>query len=597
MPNKITKPIYVLGTGLSHDGSACLLKDGEVCVAIEKERITRQKHDGYSDNEALLYCLESEGIGWDDIDLVVQNANFSNFSRGNKVFHGIERIIPATVRIETISHHLAHAYSVVGTCPYDEIAILVADGCGSSFDDCTDLSGGTVANDMTNPDAQHLSFEKDSYYYYSEGRLQTIFKDFSPFGHFLKGYSMSPPTAKHSIGGLYSAVSQYVFQGMEDPGKLMGLAPYGQANIFPYSAFRFEEGRVFVNYDWMENFVNPRVNYEDLADNFDYYANTAYWIQRQIEQILVELVNHRYNLKSCENFGFAGGLALNAVANAKLLTETPFENYYFQPAAADNGLAIGCAYYGWLDILKKPRVTHSGSPYFGKSYSASSIETALATYSDKIKFSAPDNTIERTVNFLADGKVVAWFEKGSEFGPRALGHRSILADPRNTGVRDFINSKVKFREDFRPFAPSVPLDKVTTYFDCPPDYESPYMILVTQALPQWKDKIPAVVHADGSSRVQTVTEALSPNYYRLLTEFGKKTGISVLLNTSFNKKGMPIVETPTEALAFFLECALDVLVLDGYIVEKLSTDEVVEVSEKEEWEQALGDLYPENVGI
>ena len=529
MSKKTHKPTYVLGTGLSHDGSACLLKDGVVCVAIEKERITRQKHDGFSDNEAMLYCLEAEGISWDDIDLVVQNANFSNFSRGNKVFHGVERVIPEHIRIETISHHLAHAYSVIGMCPYDEVAILVSDGCGSSFDECMDLSGASISNDMSNPDAHHLSFEKDSYYYYKDGNLQTIYKDFSPFGHFLKGYSMCPPTAKHSIGGLYSAVSQYVFQGMEDPGKLMGLAPYGRPDIYAYKAFNFEDGRVFVNYDWMENFNQPRVQYEELAENFAYYADIAFWMQRQIESVIVELVNHRYALKNCKNFGFAGGLALNAVANAKLVNQTPFENYYFQPAAADNGLAIGCAYYGWLNVLNKPRVKHSGSAYLGKTYSPESIKQALVAYEDKVKISKPERVIESTVNLLADGKVVAWFEKGSEFGPRALGHRSILADPRNPNIRDYINSKVKFREDFRPFAPSVPLDKVTNYFDCDSQYESPYMILVTQMLEEWKDKIPAVVHADGSSRVQTVTEEISPNYYQLITQFGEKNrGVSFI---------------------------------------------------------------------
>lgn len=579
-PNKDT--VYVLGTGLSHDGSACLLKNGKICVAIEKERITRRKHDGYSDNEAILYCLEAEGIDWNDVDLVVQNANFSNFSRGDKYFHGVERIIPEHVRIETISHHLAHAYSVVGTCPFDEVAILVSDGCGSSFDECIDLSGAKIKNDLPNPDLQHLSFEKDSYYYYKDGKLESIFKDFSPFGHLLKGYSMCPPTAKHSIGGLYSAVSQYVFQGTEDPGKLMGLAPYGRPNRYSYKAFDFKDGRVIVNYDWMENFSKPRVQFEDLAENFQYYADIALWIQKEIEGVLIKLVNHRYKLTNGVNFGFAGGLALNAVANAKLLDQTPFKNFYFQPAAADNGLSIGCAYYGWLEVLNKPRIKHNGSAYLGRSYSSNRVEKALKSLDGKVKVSKPDQVIQDAVQLLSEGKVIAWFEKGSEFGPRALGHRSILADPRLPDVRDFINSRVKFREDFRPFAPSVLLDKVSTYFDCPADYESPYMILVTQVLEQWRNKIPAVVHADGSSRVQTVSEKLSPNYYRLIKEFGEKTGVSVLLNTSFNKKGMPIVETPEEALAFFMDCELDALVIDGYVVEKSKSMSVKKVDEPKE---------------
>ncbi len=594
---KMTNSIYVLGTGLSHDGSACLLKDGKICVAIEKERITRIKHDGYADNEAMQYCLDAEGITWDDIDLVVQNANFSNFDRGNAVFHGTPRIIPDSIRVETISHHLAHAYSVVGTCPFDELAIFIADGCGSSFDDCLDLEGAIVANDIAVTDAQHLSFEKDSYYYYKDGVLSSIYKDFSPFGHFLKGYSMTPPTAKHSIGGLYSAVSQYVFQGMEDPGKLMGLAPYGRPDIHQYKAFRLEGDRVFVNYEWMELFDRPRIRYEDLAENFQYYADIAYWMQREIEEILINVVNKRFELKSCKNLGFAGGLALNAVANAKLTMDSPFDNYYFQPAAADNGLSIGCAYYGWLSVMGKKRVLHDGSPYFGKFYSENATHEALAAYADDLKVSRVENTTSHVANFLSNGKVVAWFEKGSEFGPRALGHRSILADPRNPEIRDFINKDVKFREDFRPFAPSVPQDKVSIYFDCEADYESPYMIQVLQTRDEWKEKIPAVVHADGSARVQTVTQKLSPNYYKLIGEFGDKTGVYVLLNTSFNKKGMPIVETPEQALSFFMECALDVLVIDGCIIEKKHSKARAKTDERAEWDKGLGALYSENLGI
>ncbi|AZZ92930.1 transferase [Hahella sp. KA22] len=594
----MSKPIYVLGTGLSHDGSACLLKDGEVCVAIEKERITRIKHDGFCDSEAMQYCLDAEGISFDDVSAVVQNANFSNFDRGNKIFHGQPRIIPDHVKTVTISHHLAHAYSVVGTSPFDDMAVLVIDGCGSSWDDCLDLDGAHVPEAQPGADFNHLFFEKDSYYLYEKGKLRPVYKDFSPFGYFLKGYSMCPPTTKHSIGGLYSGVSQYVFQGMEDPGKLMGLAPYGRPGVYDFQAFECRDGRVFVNYDWMKHFNRPRVRYEDLAENFDYYADIAYWMQREIERALLYLVNHRFEHQPHKNLGYAGGVALNAVANAKLLKQTGFEDFYFQPAAADNGLAIGCAYYGWLEVLGQERIKHDASPYFGKSYEAEELYPAMQTYAGKISYRRlpEDEAINRTAELLAEGKVVAWFEKGSEFGPRALGHRSILADPRNPDVREHINRNVKFREDFRPFAPSVPLEKAGVYFDC--DYPSPYMILVAPTREEWKKEIPAVVHADGSARVQTVTESVSPNYYRLLNKFGELTGVYVLLNTSFNKKGMPIVETPKEALDFFMECALDALVIDGCLIEKAAVAQAPrKVDEKKEWEKGLGSLYPENVGI
>jgi len=590
------KPIYVLGTGLSHDGSACLLKDGEICVAIEKERITRIKHDGYNDTAAIQYCLDAAGIDFSDVALVVQNANFSNFDRGNKIFHGTARVIPNSVPVTTISHHLAHAYSVVGTAPFDEMAVLVVDGCGSSLDDCTDLAHAQIPMTPADPDAKHLYFEKDSLYFFKEGMLTSIYKDFSPFGYFLKGDTMCPPTTKHSIGGLYSAVSQYVFQGMEDPGKLMGLAPYGKPDIYSHQAFELRDGRVFTNYDWMHAFDRPRVNYQDLQENFQYYADIAYWIQKEIEHALLYLVNARFERVSTRNLGYAGGVALNAVANAHILKESKFDNLYIQPAAADNGLAIGCAYYGWLEVLKKSRITHSGSCYFGKHYSADCVESALTEQQDKVIFHQSENYIETAVDLLSSGRVVAWFDGGSEFGPRALGHRSILADPRKAEIRNRINRDIKFREDFRPFAPSVLQEAAATYFEC--DFSSPYMILVAPTRPEWRDKLPAIVHQDGSARIQTVTEAISPNYYQLLRSFEKYSGIPILLNTSLNKRGMPIVETPAEAINFFLECALDALIINGFVVTKRNGYKNQEQPDAaQEWKKGLGDLYPENLGI
>jgi carbamoyltransferase len=251
---KRRKPVYVLGTGLSHDGSACLLKDGEVCVAIEKERITRQKHDGGNDTQAIQYCLESAGIRQRDLSLIVQNANFGMFEWGHSWYQG-PRGLDASVPVVTISHHLAHAYSAIGTSPFEEAAILVIDGCGNSFGECVDLGQGVIRG--TPPRGlSHLHFEKDSYYFFTKGKVRTIFKDFSPWGFHLE-YPMHPNTTLHSIGGLYLAVSVYVFNGFEDPGKLMGLAPYGRPGIFDFEIFRCTGGRVFVEYGWMKTFLEP----------------------------------------------------------------------------------------------------------------------------------------------------------------------------------------------------------------------------------------------------------------------------------------------------------------------------------------------------
>jgi carbamoyltransferase len=560
-----TRPTYVLGTGLSHDGSACLLKDGRICVAIEKERLTRKKHDGYNDVEAVQYCLDAEGIRIEDVELIVQNANFSTFARGNGWFRGA-RPFTDNARVVSISHHLAHAYSAVGTCPFDDAAVLVIDGCGNALDECLDLAGCSVA---VSPSAEtrHLYFEKDSLYTLSNGgKVRPLYKDFSPWGYALRGYDLCPKTTMHSIGGMYGAASVYALFGMDDPGKLMGLAPYGRAGVYDFPIFDLRDGRVFVRYDWMDRFDRPTRSYDDFKERFQYYADFAYFVQREVERALLYVVNSRYELAPSENLAYAGGVALNAVANRRILQETKYKNIYVVPSAGDNGLAIGCAFYGWLEVLGRERVRHSGSTSFGIDYAVERRREALAPHAEHLDIVESDDPVKVTAELLAAGNVVGWFQGGSEFGPRALGRRSILADPRQAKTRDHINREIKFREDFRPFAPSVPREEASKYFDC--DYESPYMILVAPVRDEWREAIPAVVHRDGSCRIQTVTAESDARYYELLREFGRLTGVSVLLNTSFNRRGMPIVETPANAVDLFLECGLDVLVIGNFIVRK-----------------------------
>ncbi len=681
------KPIYILGTATSHDGSACLLKDGKIIVAIEKERITRNKHDGGNDTAAINYCLDAAGITLEDLSLVVQNDNFGDYRFGNTTYKKEARPFPENppFPIVTISHHLAHAYSVIGTCPFDEFNILIVDGCGSPYDQCIDL-------DCLIPDRNkieivpHLFCEKDSYYQYKDGRCTTLYKDFSEHGY-LHRYPIYPEVTKHSIGGIYSGVSVYCFGDLSDPGKLMGLAPFGRPGEIEETIFELRDSRVFANYDWMLRYQQPAKNYVDFNRRFQHYADLAYNTQKELERALLYLVRERLDFAPCKNLGYAGGVALNAVANARILKETNIDNIYMEPAAGDNGLSLGCAFYGWLEVLKKERVKHDGNTCFGRSYSEPEIQQTLQQHhadlapekmeqvfdlffeelnrdknenslvnaiiqfniegsgvyqlladkqltcvkgilgkpastfeiaakdmyeiifypqyleqyyqSGKIRISdlklvkkvfsnynfyqiakkMPDlgsrsqlhfyhseEVAAETARLLAEGKIVGWFQGGSEFGPRALGRRSILADPRNSEARDFINLHVKFREDFRPFAPSVLREDVSTYFQT--DRESPYMILVDPVRPEWKEKISSVVHENNTCRIQTVTEDWNPKYYRLLQEFKKVAGISLLLNTSFNRKGMPIVETPKEALDFFFECALDYLVLGDYIVSK-----------------------------
>lgn len=683
------KGVYVLGTGLSHDGSACLLKDGRICVAIEKERITRKKHDGYNDTDSITYCLKAEGITLDDLDLIVQSALFGNFKMGNDYYFG-PRLLhdKLNVPVVTISHHLAHAYSTIGTCPFEECNILVIDGTGSPFDECYDLADSVIPDLERIKIVPHVYWEKDSYYGFANNRCRTIYKDFSEQAHHREAYMIHPLSTKHSIGALYAAVSRYCFTNVDDVGKLMGLGPYGRPGVFNDEIFDLRDGRIFVNHDWMYQFRKPARTYAEFKKDFQYYADIAYWVQKEVERAVIYVINSRMEMAPSDNLCFAGGVALNAVANAKIFSDTRVKNLYIEPAAGDNGLAIGCAYYGWMEVLKKEKVPHGGSTCFGITYPTNTIARSINAYkksidlffellmrnysartpsnperrirfdisgvdrpynvtvkstgflevdnlqgprqsclvsldktsflqlifkpdmaqeilrSNRVAISNPADLevllkmanveamskllikdighevtngngatpptdpdyIQRTARLLAEGKIVGWFQDGSEFGPRALGRRSILADPRNTEARRFINSEIKFREDFRPFAPSVLREDVMKFFQN--DRESPYMILVDQVRSEWKDKLRSIVHEDGSCRIQTVTEDWNPKFYRLLQEFKKLTGISVLLNTSFNRKGMPIVETPDEALQFFYSSKLDCLTIHDYVVEK-----------------------------
>ncbi|WP_269235763.1 carbamoyltransferase family protein [Flavobacterium flavigenum] len=565
----MNSPVYVLGTGLSHNGSAVLLKDGRVCVGIEKERLSRIKHDGGNDNLAIQYCLDAEGIQLKDISLVVQCANFEipnrNQFKGKRLFAAVPDL-----KIVDISHHLAHAYSAVGTCPFSECAVMVIDGCGSPLEQFLRLH--PEQKQYINPeflDGVEMLCEKDSFYHFDGQKLTPLIKDFSKMAE-KSGGLFSLRTTQHSIGGFYAAVSYYVFGDMDDVGKLMGLAPFGKSGIFDFEAFEFKSGNLFVNEDWKNQFTNPSKGYEYFKNNFEYYANVAKWAQKQVENAVLQCIYNRLAKFPHKNLCYSGGVALNAVANAKLQDSKIAENIYFEPAAADNGLALGCAFYGWLEYLNMPKVPHDGNTCFGKMYSNPEIESAFEKseykkYNPK-KFSNEDDLVNYCAEKLNEGKTIAWFQSGSEFGPRSLGRRSILGHPGIEGMKDHINLKIKFREDFRPFAPAVLKDKVQEYFLY--GRKSPYMILVDKTRPEHLENLKNVTHRDGSARVQTVEESWNPKFAKLLTAFYKQSGIPVLLNTSLNKKGMPIVETPEEALHLFEITALDILVMEDYVIEK-----------------------------
>ncbi|SFA55642.1 carbamoyltransferase [Pedobacter suwonensis] len=560
---------YILGTGLSHDGSTVLLKNGKILVAIEKERLSRIKHDGGNDFDTVKYCLDFAGISANDLTLIVQASNFENHILPNQ--YAGQRYFDKHIQtpVITLSHHLAHAWSAVGMSSFTSCNVMVVDGAGSPYSHCIDLEDTTVP---TYPFSNGMYCEKDSFYFFDGTNLTPLFKDFSEVKLFQQTSSLKLPTNYHSIGGLYHAASQYCFGNLNDVGKLMGLAPYGMLNGKP-PLFKLDNGIIEVLYENVDRyFTKPSSGYDAFKNDFNHYADMARWVQDETEKAIIYLFQERSKLQPHANFAYAGGVALNAVANYKLRRSGIVKNLYTQPAAGDNGLAIGCAYYGWHKILGQPKKSVPDHIFFGRQYSDNDIRQAIlnAGITNNAEFSikqTPD-FVALTATELARGKVVGWFQGGAEFGPRALGHRSILADPRIKDIKNHINSNIKFREDFRPFAPSVRIDDVQKYFVH--GWESPYMILIDEIKPEWKDQLGGIVHQDGTCRVQTVTSAFNPEFYQLIGDFEAETGIGVLLNTSLNRKGMPVVETPAEALSLFLSGSIDILVLNNFIIYKQS---------------------------
>ncbi|HDL8008855.1 TPA: transferase, partial [Yersinia enterocolitica] len=529
---------------------------GEIIFAIEKERISRIKHDGFNDNATIQYCLDAAGIEYNDLTLIVeQNSHNPIFSE--QLEYRKNRILPPMVPVVTLSHHLAHAYSAIGTSPFDDMGVVVIDGHGGSVDSCND---NVYATDNIHYNNRYRYWETCSYYVYQNGRMLPIFKDFSRWVNRKdrKIYPVSTWEIENSIGEFYEGIALYIFGELDCAGKLMGLAPYGRENVINWQPFFLNSGKVILRNDWWIN-IDPLLNTDPahFKNNFQYYADLAYWAQSKLEEALFYLFNHYYQLHPMKNFAYAGGVALNATANEKLINGCNFDNLYIQPAAGDNGLSIGCCYYGWLEVLKKERVKHIGSTFFGKNYNDINVITELEKHNDKIEYTYCENIEAMAADSIASGQVIAWFQGESEFGPRALGNRSILADPRSAQMKDHINANVKFREDFRPFAPAILHEEVQEYFHL--DHDSDYMLFIAYVKEQYRTDLPSIVHVDGSARVQTVKKDINRKFHKLITSFFEQTKIPLLLNTSLNTKGMPIVETPKDAIDLFLSCGLDVL--------------------------------------
>jgi carbamoyltransferase len=573
------KHVYVLGiNAYDHDVSACLLRDGAIAFAISKERITREKHDTGFYQEVVDYCLAAEGIALADVDLVVRNCYVLPVEdlEVRMVSQDVPEIMDDKERLQaaknplylassdnvvTVSHHLAHAYSAFAACPFDEGVVMVVDGVGNYSADVTE--------DYPLQGVKPLARESESYYRFEGPKLQTLRKVWlEPVRGFLSDEFYYMP----GLGALYSRVSSYIFADWNKCGEVMGLAPYGRADAAA-SLLAIKDGELSIP-EWGVEFDKPWLVDRELdwqsSPSMQHWKDLAWRMQDDAEKVLLERAIWLRETTGARSLCLAGGVALNCVANGRIVREAGFDNVWIQPAAGDDGIAIGCAYYGHLAIQKNPRAFSMDHAYLGIEYNDGDVRAAANRTLVRLQAAnrrSPDICAE-TAKLLAEGHVFGWFQGRAEFGPRALGNRSILADPRTPEMKDKLNKRVKHRQAFRPFAPIVLAERASEIFEG--DEESPFMLLAKRVRPEWRDRIPAIVHVDGTARVQTVRQDTNERLHRLLKEFEAITGVPVLLNTSFNVKGEPIVETPVDAVNCFLGTGIDYLVLHDVLMEKRS---------------------------
>ncbi len=552
-----------------HDAGACLLRDGELTAAAEEERFSRLKHDARLPIGAANYCLDAGGIEPDELDYVIfyekpllkferivagyaatYPRSRSAFVQALQTWLGQKLWVRGQIRdalgfdgqILFAEHHVSHAASAFFPSPFDEAAVLTADGVGEWATTTLGVGRGIdleVTHEIRYP---------------------------------------------HSLGMLYSAFTAYLgFEVNEGEYKVMGMAAYGRptcvdkvrqlvdlADDGSYRLnmryFGYQHGLRSIDGAFVELFGPPREPGIELEQR---YADIAASIQLVTEEAMLGLARRARSLSGSENLCMAGGVALNVLANARILRESGFRRVWIQPAAGDAGGCVGAATYLHHTVLRNPRRLRMDNAYLGPSYSNEEIHAFLER--EGIPYTRLDaRAIAPTVaSFLADSAVIGWFQGRMEFGPRALGSRSILANPTDPTTKDTLNAKIKHREAFRPFAPATLLEAAPTYFDFGSpagDVESPFMLLTARVRPDKQHLLPAITHADGTARVQTVTRAQNPLYYALIEEFGKLTGVPVLVNTSFNVAGEPIVCTPEEAFNSFAHTDMDYLVMGDALI-------------------------------
>lgn len=551
-----TKP-WILGLSASHNGAACLLHGDEIVVAVQEERLSRQKRArlrGAAPALALRYCLEAAGIRPQDLSLVVVSAQGPLTAPEEDVhLNPLLRVDQHRVPVQTLPHHLAHAYSAYATSGCRDAAILVVDGAGSPVEDLGEEERRAVVGAGL---AEIVSL------YDARGAAVTPLEK-----HLCEGPWLQPGTGGmprfRSLGGIFSAASQQIFGDPMDAGKVMGLAPYGRPTLAPEAFFSFRGDGALVfsdevpeRYRHGERWPAHTAEYQDLAAS----------CQAALEVALLELCRRLRARSSSRALCFAGGVALNSVANERIVHEAGFAETSFFPAAEDSGPAVGAAYYGLWTLTGEHRPRRLRHDALGRSYGPQEIDAAVAR-TPAVAVRDTGDVQARAVDLLCDGKILGWFQGRSELGPRSLGQRSILCDPRRPGAKEQLNARVKHRELFRPFAPAILAEELPHWFVAAPGDESRFMLRVLPFQPGREEQVPAVAHVDGSGRVQTLTVDNGP-FYELVRAFHERTGVPILLNTSFNVMGEPIVETPEDALWALLYTELDACVFEDRIVTK-----------------------------
>lgn len=547
-----------------HDSSACIVRDGELLFAVAEERISRTKHDAGFPHLAIQACLDFAKVhpeditevclGWQPIGQLYRHdlslyatgrwpltyLNFLNSTRyflsmwhqGSGASRFAQQFGTSKARFRYVDHHLAHALSSYSYSGLDNAAIVVMDGRGA--------------------------WEATSIWYGSKGRVYPVLTIDWP----------------DSLGLFYAVFTGFLgFVPNSDEWKVMGLAPYGKPGVdlntfmdvqaIPYKVHtdQLVGGKSNPYAGWPAALGKPR---EPEGDISELHKDIAYAVQEMCEAAMLNVVRLALEKTGSRNLCLAGGVALNSKANGKIAAAGIVDNIFVQPAASDDGVALGAALAPFLDGGQRLPLKPMRHAYLGPAFDDETIEASLKTY--KIRSTRLSDPAATAAEFLSQGKILGWYQGRMEFGPRALGSRSIIADPRDPEMNTKVNNAVKFREWWRPFAPSFKKEVAPEYIESA--YDSPFMILTAQVRPEKRSVIPSVTHVDGSARPQTVEKEINPLYYRLIDEFGKRTGVPVIMNTSFNLRGEAIVHTPTDAIRTFFSSGMDALVLGSFLVEK-----------------------------